>query len=161
MLILKASVILFILLSFRTPINSINLDLSMVLICSIKAIDSLSKLELLIFVWVGKFFLFSRVVIGTTMIVGLYRLPISFWTITTGLIPPCRNLFVRICHLPSCCGSFYCFLSNRQKESAQSVFTDWTLSPLSMPVVGIVEYSVSLLMPPFGNSYYHFSRWNN
>ena len=71
-------------------IFSNNLDLSNVLICSINAIDFLSKpLVLLNKTWVGKFFLDNFEVIGITIVVGLYLFPLLFCITRTGLIPSC------------------------------------------------------------------------
>ena len=75
------------------PIFSRRRRLSMVRICSSSTMESLESPQLLqsSSMWVGSLFLSVWLVMAAAMTVGLYRLPMSFCTISTGRTPPCSE----------------------------------------------------------------------
>ena len=77
----------------RLPIFSRSLRLSMVRICSSSTTESLERPQFLesSSIWVGSLDFSFWLVIAAAITVGLYRLPTSFCTISTGRTPPCSE----------------------------------------------------------------------
>ena len=77
--------------SSSRPIFSRRRRLSRVRICSVKIMLSLARPQrsARTLICVGRRFLSCRLVMAAAITVGLCRLPISFWIISTGRIPPC------------------------------------------------------------------------
>ena len=73
------------------PARSRRRRLSSVRICSVSTMLSLARPQRSARtpMWVGRRFLSCREVMAAAMTVGLWRLPISFWMISTGRTPPC------------------------------------------------------------------------
>ena len=63
----------------------------MVRICSSRIMESLLSPTLppAMLMWVGSFALPVWLVMAAAMTVGEWRLPVSFWTMRTGRVPPC------------------------------------------------------------------------
>ena len=75
------------------PARSRRRRLSRVRICSVKMILSFARPQrsARTLICVGSRFLSWRLVMAAAMTVGLCRLPISFWMISTGRMPPCSD----------------------------------------------------------------------
>ncbi len=88
-----AWLILFIEWLSKTATLCFSLLLSMVRICSARITESRDRplSWLLSATWVGSLALSIFDVMGITMVVGLYALPMSFWIISTGRVPPCSE----------------------------------------------------------------------